>query len=135
MHERFEDWPSRLSQVCDDWRDVSHDWNGADCVTFAAECALAITGVDFIENIRGRYTTPTGAARVIKSEGFDSFEEMLGSMLESCDPNQARRGDVLLFDGEFGEFIGVVIGVFAVSPGIGGLVQSHIQFAKAGFRV
>ena len=135
MHERFENWPTRLSEVCQEWRQVPHDWNGRDCATFAAECALAITGVDFIEKIRGRYTTPTGAARVIKSEGFDSLEEMVGSILEPCEPMRVGRGDVVLCDGEHGDFLAVVMGMFAVAPGADGLVQVHLKFAKAGFRV
>lgn len=135
MHDRFEDWPTRLSRVCQEWAQVPHDWDGADCATFAAECALAITGVDFLDKIRGRYTTPIGAARVIKSEGFDSLEEMLSAHLEACEVNQAGRGDVVLFDGEHGDFMAVVVGIFAVAPGAEGLVQTHLKFAKAGFKI
>ncbi len=133
--ERFTDWPQRLSAECDAWKDRPHDWDGSDCATFAGDCVLAMTGKDLLEGIRGRYTTPRGAARVIKSEGFDSLEQFVESLLSPCEPIRCGRGDVVICDGDEGEFLGVVVGTFAVAPHANGLVQVHLKFAKKGFKV
>lgn len=135
IRERLEDWPQRLSIEADAWKHIGHDWDGHDCATFAGNCIREQTGDDVIAHLRGRYKTKVGAMRVIKSEGFDSLDEMIASMLEPCEPEQCGRGDVVLFDGELGEFVGVVLGTYAVAPGAEGLVQVNLKFAKRGYRI
>jgi hypothetical protein len=94
-----------------------------------------MTGVDLIEAERGRYSTAIGAARVIKSSGYDCLEDMIAARTAPCAPTQCRRGDIVLCDGEAGEFIGVVFGHYAVAPSTDGLIQVNLKFAKRGFRI
>ena len=132
---RADDWPQKLSAVCQEWQALAFDWDGRDCVTFAGDCILAVTGEDPIEDIRGRYKSKIGAARVIKNEGFDSLGDMIASRLDEARLDQLRRGDVALFEGLEGDFVGVVMGAHALSPtGSGGLVQTSLKLAKRGFK-
>ena len=135
MLPRLGDWPQRLSAHCQLWNNTPHDWNGADCVTFAADAVLAISGVDPIEDLRGRWTTRSGALRVIKNEGFSSLSEIVASRFEECRIDEVGRGDIVMCPGEAGEFVAVVMGHYAVAPGEHGLMQVSLQFAERGFKV
>lgn len=135
IRDRVEHWPQALSAACEAARDKPHVWGEHDCATFAADCILAITGQDVMGVFRDRYTSPLGAARVIKNEGYSSLEDMVASFNETCDPQQCRRGDVVICEGEHGDFLAVVMGHYAVAPSPTGLVQVHLKFAKRGFRV
>ena len=135
IRERLEHWPQALSHMSLEARHTPHEWGTHDCALFAANCVEAITGDDLMHDIRGRYSSPVGAARVIKNEGFDSLEEMVASRTEPCAVNECRRGDVVICDGENGDFLAVVMGHYAVAPAPEGLVQVSLMHARRGFRV
>jgi hypothetical protein len=44
-------------------------WDGLNCLTFPADWALALRGVDLAEGFRGRVKTSLGAARFLKRNG------------------------------------------------------------------
>lgn len=135
MLARVQDWPQRLSAECQAARNTPHSWGEHDCATFAADCVFAMTGENLLDGYRGRYTTAIGAARIIKNEGFDSLADMVASKTEPCAPVMCGRGDIVLVDGEHGEFLAVVMGHYAVAPGPSGIVQVSLKFAKRGFKV
>lgn len=66
---------------------------------FAADCALAVCGIDIAEKVRGRYKTKSGAMRVLKSE-FGDLESGLSSFFIEIEPDKATRGDIVMFHGD-----------------------------------
>jgi len=133
--DRLLDWPQNLSRLASAWRDRPYDWNGSDCVTFAGDAVFVQTGVDPIEDVRGRYSTKLGALRVIKNEGFDCLGDMIADRFTECRIDQLSRGDIALFPGDDGDFVGVVFGHYAVAPHGQGLIQVSLKFAERGFKV
>lgn len=106
-----------------------------DCILFAANCVEAMTGVDLAADIRGRYKTEIGAARIIKNEGFTNLGDMIASRLPEVHLREVRRGDVVLCDGPMGEFAAMVVGKTCVGPGPKGMLHVPIQQAKRGYKV
>lgn len=76
-----------------------------DCCLFAADCALAVCGIDIAEKVRGRYKTKSGAMRVLKSE-FGDLESGLSSFFIEIEPDKATRGDIVMFHGDEGKLLG-----------------------------
>jgi hypothetical protein len=133
--ERAVDWPQRLSEKMLQAQPLAHEWGSNDCVIFCADCVEAMTGLDPIEDVRGRWTSKIGAARVIKSAGFESLGEMAADRLNEIPVSECKRGDVVLCDGEAGEFLAIVIAHYCVAPGPYGLAQIPLSQAQKGFAV
>ena len=133
--ERFEDWPQRLTRCAIEAQSRPFVWGAHDCATFAADCVLEMTGVDLIEGMRGRYDGPISAAKLIKNEGFDDLGDIVSGILEEIDVDRCARGDVVLCEGEEGDFLAIVVGLTAVGPTEAGLRHVPLPAAKRGFRV
>lgn len=111
--QRFEDWPSRLAAHVETVRAAPFAWGVSDCCLFAADCILAMTGVDLAVEYRGRYRTKRGAYAVLKrlcGGGVEAaVHRMLGAPLST--PLTAQRGDVVLIDTPDGPALGICLGV------------------------
>lgn len=120
---RFEDWPQRLAVCIDQHKDKPFAWGTHDCVTFAAACVEAITGVNKLADIGVTWSTELGAARAIKRLGFDNLGDAVASVL----PEKARgqRGDIVLCQGQDEGycFLAVLAHDKAVSPSEAGLLH------------
>src|SRR5690606_37853811 len=85
-----------------------------DCgLGLVVEVVRVLTGHDFGEPYRGRYTTQQGAVRMMKKEGFDNLADMVASMVPEIHPSRCRIGDVVAFRDEnslFGHALGIVNG-------------------------
>ena len=104
MTERLPDWERRLADYIEAIDIAS--LGAAPCAQFAADCAQAITGVDFYESYRGRYKTAAGAARVLKRIGGGDLPLTFDLHFEQKPPAFAQRGDIVFN----GESMGVCIG-------------------------
>ena len=133
--QRGKDWPQALSNACHKYKDTPHEWGTHDCVIFCAKVVEAMTGEDLIADLKGQWTTQIGAARVIKSNGFDSLDEMVSDYLPEKPLPFIGRGDIVICDGDNGEFIAVVMGHNCVAPGPKGLNSVPVSFAKKGFAI
>jgi hypothetical protein len=84
-------------------------WGRHDCCLFAADAVQSFTGIDYAADLRGRYKSAGGAAKLIKEYG--SMAAMIESLLgPPCAVAFAGRGDVVLFDGESGSTLGICMG-------------------------
>ena len=128
-------WPQDLSRFCLAHSDTPHEWGEWDCVIFCAKAVEIMTGEDLIADIRGNWTTKVGAARVIKNNGFDSLGDMVASRLEEKPLPFIGRGDLVLCNGEDGEFIAIVMGHNCVAPGPNGLNSVPMSYAERGFKI
>ena len=106
-----------------------HEWGTHDCVTFGADCVLAITGQDPIAAERGTYENNIEAARVIAQAGAASLGDLAAMRLPEIHVSQARRGDAVLCEGPDGPFIAICQGHTAVGPAAHGLI--HVQMSQA----
>lgn len=136
--KRRRDWRTRLHEAIETARRRPFSWEtGDDCAMFAANCVLAMTDADPAARFRGRYTTATGALRVVREAGFADLADAAASMLEEIHPSRARVGDVAMVpvDDALGWSVGIVIGeqVAVLTPaGIGSASRS---LAAKAFRV
>lgn len=126
LPRRFQDWPARLEQAVESWRDRVFAWGSADCACFVCHCIEATTGVDLFAEVRGRYDDPVSAVDAIRgvagSEALtveDAASFYLGPPLVS--PLLAQRGDVVSVSTAGGPALGICIGrdaVYAAPAGI-----------------
>lgn len=133
--KRFRDWEQRLSFACMAVTERPHAWGTHDCALYAADCVLAMTGVDLAEDYRGRYTTPVGAARMLKRAGVDNLGDFAAQMLPEIDIRAAGRGDLLICDGPEGEFFAIKIGHMCVGPSATGVLHVPVRQATRAFKV
>jgi hypothetical protein len=111
--KRRGDWHSRLNAFIDSVKRQPFDWATNNCGEhFAAGAVEAMTGVDVAAKWRGRYTTASGAVRVMKKDGFANLGDMAASILFEVHPSRARLGDIACVpaDGPFGMSLGVING-------------------------
>lgn len=135
---RYPDWPARLAAHLAQVKALPFAWVGNDCCTFAAGAVLAITGVDAMAPLRGRYATQAGAARLIKRAGGlqPLVCRYLGQPLAA--PSLAGRGDVVLFNmaAPYGPHaLGICVGSHIAAPGPAAMVLLPVTAAAAAWRV
>ncbi|WP_413614745.1 hypothetical protein MRB56_12620 [Halomonas cupida] len=114
---RHSDWVKQLHTHITAALGRPFSWGENDCCLFASDACLAVCGVDPAASYRGRYHSAMGAARVLKSE-HGSISAAFDAHFSRVDPALAQRGDVVLFDGEHGETVGVVWagGIWSTGP-------------------
>lgn len=99
---------------------TAHSWRrGEDCVSFAAACVKAQTGIDLLDDVPG-WATRAEALRVARTLG--GLSNLLDTRLTRIAPAFARRGDIAgLPDRKFGVRLMVVEGATLIGPGETGL--------------
>lgn len=131
---RLQGWDVALAGIIKDRRDTPFVWGQHDCCLFAADCALAITGIDFAADFRGRYDSSAGAARLIAERG--GFAQMITGLLGDEIPlNFASRGDVVMIDHNGRPALAVCMGAYLVAAGHDGLVRVSTADGVAAWRV
>lgn len=112
-------------------------WGTADCLSWCADCAKAITGTDPAEKLRGRYESEASAKRVMIAEGWADMGDVARSMYAEIPVAQATSGDWAQIINEDGtETLGVVHGgMIAARTKESGLGQVPLTSAKRAFRV
>ncbi|USD68141.1 hypothetical protein [Vibrio sp. SCSIO 43136] len=104
---RKDNWQHLLADVLASAQLRPFAWGENDCCLFASDCAMAITGIDPAANYRDRYTTEIGAKRVLHKE-HGSIEAAFDACFDRVEPNFAKRGDLVLFEGALGKTVGVI---------------------------
>ncbi|WP_272580933.1 DUF6950 family protein [Providencia sp. PROV266] len=104
---RHPQWTIQLPETLRAAISRPFSWGEHDCCLFAADCAIAVCGIDIAAKVRGRYKTKSGAMRVLKSE-FGDLESGLSSFFLEIEPDRATRGDIVMFNGDDGKTLGVL---------------------------
>ncbi|MEX2480191.1 MAG: hypothetical protein WD928_04950 [Gammaproteobacteria bacterium] len=118
------------------WRLRSFAWGSADCLHFASACAAAITGHDPATALKRRYSSETGARRVMVNEGWRDMGDVAASLLPEIPLAHARSGDWAHVEDEQGrDGIGVVCGHMIAARTEAGMGQVPLSHAKRAFRV
>lgn len=137
---RLDGWPELLEKYLVEARERKFAWGENDCVLFAAGAVMAMTGVDTVGNVRGRYASNRGALKLIKALAPKGIPAAVGKALGEAEiqPMYARRGDVVIVvDEEGSEAVGIVDirGSAIVTVGKAGLVYRPLSAAKKAWRV
>jgi hypothetical protein len=106
---RREDWPEQLAAVLEEHAELPFVWGRSDCLTFPADAVLAMTGIDPAAEIRGRYRSGSGAARILRRRGFASVADAFAATFAEIPVAMAGRGDLGVVPVPYGSgFAGVV---------------------------
>lgn len=115
---------------------VPFAWGSADCVTWAADCALALTGVDPIADIRGRYSTERGAQRILVQRGWGDVAGLAAAIYSEIPVAMAHAGDWVSIRRDDGVVVlGVSFGAWIVARGPDGLGRLDLTAAMRAYRV
>ena len=125
-------WENKLVEVITAAEKRPFNWGTHDCVTFASDVALAITGRDPIADLRGRWDSIWSAHRKLVEMGglTAAVSSRIGMPLNS--PRSAGRGDVVLTDEGF---LGVVVSMHAVAPKPMGLLRVEMNRWITSWRI
>lgn len=129
---RLANWERELEKVIVDAQTKIFLWGFHDCITFAADAVRAMTGVDPIADLRGKWPTALSATRMLREIGGieSAVCSRMGERLNA--PRAAGRGDVILSDA--GGVAIVVLG-YAVAPMKFGLMRIEMDHWTTGWRV
>jgi hypothetical protein len=117
---RYEDWHARLGAHIKAALKRPFSWGEFDCCTFACDGILAMTGIDPMAGLRGRYSTALGAARALKAfagGGLDETAEQIAGVLGCTEIPvlTAGRGDCVLADVDTGAGCASALGLVSLS--------------------
>lgn len=134
---RISNWPRALADFVDSRRNEPFLWGKHDCCLFAADAALAITGIDAAAHLRGTYDSAMSAMRIINLN--TDLETLIdrccsGVGFEHTKLKFAMRGDVVMI-GDERPWAGVVMGDIVAGPGEHGVVFASIGKAVKAWRV
>lgn len=138
-HPRLPDWPERLAALVEARRHAPFAWGRQDCVAFAADAAIAVTGRDPLAAWRGRYGSEAEADAILADHGGDLYRFMVLLMeafgAPACPPRLAQRGDLALV--QLGNLlaVGVVTGGAIAAPGQDGLAFAPPAAARRAWAV
>jgi len=136
---RHPDWTKRLSALVVERLHLPFAWGPNDCVTFAADAVLAMTGEDAIAAWRGQWSTARQAYRLLQPlGGIGCAASSVG--LPEVLPRFAQRGDVVLLrpSGRLSSMrgaLGVCLGERIAAPGPRGLTMVPFGEGAAAWRV
>lgn len=99
-------------------------WGEFDCCLFAADCCVAVCGVDPAERYRGQYDSKQTATKALKRT-HGSLEAAWDACFSRIDAAYMSRGDVALYDGPDGRSVGVCWAGEVWSTGEHGLVRAE----------
>jgi hypothetical protein len=138
---RLENWHRNHAEFLESRKRMPITWGHNDCVLFALDQVLAITGLDAAINIRGTYSTRIGAARRMRQlygaadlcAASDAFAAIWNG--EEVPVLRAGRGDLALYIGNDGPALAVCTGRHIAAPGDKGIVFLPVRSAVKAWRV
>lgn len=109
---RYHDWPERLYNVIGAAKKIGFIWGEQDCAIFVFDCVKAMTGVDHMKELRGKYNSRRSCDEAFeKIEGTDTLLAFGDKCFENrVSLTRAQRGDVVLLIINSIEAFGIVIG-------------------------
>lgn len=125
MRARADDWQRRLRDVLARYRTGTFATGRCDCGTLWADVVLAVSGVDVLGDLRGRYRTDRGAVRMLRTLGVTSAAELADTRFNRVPVAELHRGDLAMAAPLFGSPLAspcVVDTTHAFAMGRGGLV-------------
>lgn len=130
-------WPERLAQLFAERQSRSFEWGEHDCMTFAADAVVMLTGRDPIARWRGAYATEKEGDAIVGPDGLLAFVSRVMAEFGApeCPVELAQRGDWAMV--AVGNMLsaGVVTGAFVAAPGVRRLAHVPIRRAVAAWAI
>ncbi len=108
---RYHDWPERLFDTISAAKRTKFGWGEHDCAIFVFDCVEAMTGVDHMKELKGKYSCRRSCdeafERINKTKTLLEFAD---KRLKRVDLARAQRGDVVLLVINSIEAFGIVVG-------------------------
>lgn len=102
-------FPELLALYVESRRHLPYAWGTNDCVTFAADAILEITGEDPLGDLRGTWTNEEEAMAVLAVAG--GLRAAADARFRRVDKNFAQRGDLCLVkDGAGNPSLAIAVG-------------------------
>lgn len=96
---RLPEWSHNLDDLIDGLRDKPFAWGDNDCLSFANQAHIAMTGKPLAPDWTGEYKTAYGAKRhyvkLLKAQGFASIEQALDRRLARLQVKIPPRGSLV----------------------------------------
>lgn len=134
MTKKINDWQTALYAQIEAFNATPFAWGTHDCCTLAADCVLAMTGVDQMAGYRGGYKTAAGATRKLAKAG-GMVAAITAELGEPIAPLLAQRGDVVCFSSPLGDTCGVCVGSTIAAAGLDGITHTPMAQAFKAWRV
>ena len=133
MTPRLPDWQARLGALLTERQSMPFAWATNDCVTFAADCVLACTGVDPGAGLRVYPPDASGGARALATYGGvpGVGDALFGAPIA---PLTAFVGDVGLIESAGRDCLAVCNGATWLAPGESGLIAVQASRARRAWR-
>lgn len=131
--KRKLDWQLSFEKCVAENLSKPFKWGEHDCVLWAANAALAITGSDPAAEYRNEYSSPLGAARILKDGG--GMESLVSKKFKPISPAFANVGDILMVMQEGQPMLAVCNGETMLATGLEGLVALPTLSAVKAWRV
>lgn len=123
------DWVDKLFSSINELEKEPFEWGKMDCCMFSARIVDAMCDTSYAIDLAKEYDNEKSALTYIKS--FGSIKEAVSSWLgEPSDKTiYTQRGDVVLFENDGRETLGVCVGSTIVSTGEFGIVHTPVYNA------
>lgn len=132
---RLPDWKTRLIGYVSDAARRPFQLGVHDCALFSAGAVLAMTGIDYAADWRGRYTTLTGGLRVLRKAGYADHIDLAARHFDEVHPAFADLGDLAVVPTPDGDILGVVQGEMIYGLDHDGIAYTPRVRAVRAFRV
>ena len=112
--KKLPDWVARLEQAFKEAKFKDFNWGTFNCCTFTADCVVAQTGEDPMEEMRPRFEDKRSAYRFLKELSGGSLAKAAEDVAAKYDmkevaPAYVQRGDMVIAKNEDGEEIFAII--------------------------
>lgn len=108
------------------------EWGVNDCCTFSCNWFKEITGKNLLPLVGGDYNDEKGAMLLLEKFGRDNASALFG---EEIHPSLATPGDIVEADMEYGETLGICLGLDSAFIGIKELITVRTLECKRAWRV
>jgi len=104
------------------------------CISFASYMVNAITGVDYYEQLAKtlQYDSPLSAMRALKRLGYDSVDQLIGSIFEEKPRAFAIRGDLVMLPASPDEPDGLHLAVAVADPPFVWFLHPELGVTRVG---
>ncbi|WP_280773219.1 hypothetical protein [Rhizobium sp. SG_E_25_P2] len=127
-----DDWRSRLIRFLESRERAGFEWGSRDCFLMVADAVMAMTDRDPAAELRGRYRTETGAARMLRSAGCADMRDAALILFRAIDVVDATCGTIGLIEQDGRWSLGIFCGSYFYvqsSLGLGILPRSAAALA------
>lgn len=112
---RPDNWQIMLSQYLERASAFGFSWGENDCLFFASNWVEQLTGLEFVADLRGKWSTEKGAIRFLRRLDFATYLDFYRARMDGIEavevtPENLHRGDICFMasDNAFGGALGIV---------------------------